>query len=626
MGAQRVSIPVIFAVATTMAAFSPLIFVPGQAGKFLGQMPTVVIILLMLSLIEAMLILPHHLSKQKFGQSLDVSSNPILIRLERIQRKFSSKLVSFINGPLHRYLILITSNPWTVLSSGFAMIIVSFGLVSYGYIKIQFFPIVEGKYVTATLELEPGTPIERTHEMAQEILKAGLNVEKQYQQEYNINNSRIVTANYLLVGSQDFAAPPFGAVSIFPDSNKASVVLELIKPEDRLFSAQQFEDSWRKRVGLPPGVTRLYFSSQLFNLGEPVQVELSSENEEDLIEAVDILENELNKINGVFDVRNDKDKGKREIKVELKPQARIYGLTLDGLANQLRGAFFGVEALRVQRGKEEIRVYVRLPESERDSMLDLTNYRIHLPGGKFVPLGAVANLSEGESPSTIRRRNGKRIVSVTANVDNTSITGEDVSNKINAETLPALSRKFPGLEYDFGGEQREQRRTLPALGRNFIFALFAIYALLAIAFGSYIQPLIIMAAIPFGAIGAIIGHLIMGINLTLPGMFGIVGLSGVIVNGALVMIDFINEEKRRGKPAIEAIIDGTKSRFRPILLTALTTFLGVFPLIIERSIQAQFLIPVACSIGFGVLFGTAVQILIVPALATIESNFNLKKN
>ncbi len=616
-GAQRVSVPVLFAVATTIAAFSPLLLVPGTGGKFLGQMPTVVIILLLLSLLEAMLVLPYHLSHQQFGAAPKRGS--WLERVQKVQNAFSSRLEQFVNGPVDRALQFVTAHPWVAVCSGLAMILLSFGFVAGGYVKVQFFPVVEGRYVTATLELKPGTPLDQTEDMAEHILKIGREVEQEFQARMD-GDGEVVTAVYVLVGSQDFAAPPFGGVSILPDANKASVVLELADPQERDFEAQEFQDRWRDKVGNPPGMRRLFFSSQLFNLGEPVQVELSAGTPETLDQAVASVQSELEQIAGVFDVRNDRDEGKREIELRLKPQARVYGLTLEGLAQQVRAAFFGAESLRVQRGREEVRVYVRLPKNQRDSLDDLLDYRVQVPGSGFVPLGAVADLTEGLSPSAIKRRNSRRIVAITANVDNTTVTGQEVTAALEDEILPRLAQELPGLTYDFGGEQREQRRTLPVLGRNFVMALFAIYALLAIAFRSYIQPIIIMAAIPFGAIGAILGHLLLGINLTLPGIFGIVGLAGVIVNGALVMIDFINEERASGKRPRIAIIDGAKSRFRPIMLTALTTFLGVFPLIVERSIQAQFLVPVACSIGFGVLFGTAVQMLLVPALAMIQAD------
>ena len=615
-GTQRVAVPVFFAISTTIVAFSPLIFVPGESGKFLGQMPTVVIIILILSLIEVTLILPHHLSQHRFNHK--GKKNPFIKFIEEKQQWVSKQLNNFINGKLNQTLIYVTKKPWVIISSSFAMILVAYSIVAFGYLKIQFFPVVEGKYITATIEMEPGTPLEQTALIAEKILSYGLLVEDEFKNKF-MSDKDFIKANYVLVGSQDFASPPFGGFTILPDGNKASVVLELIKPQYRSFSATDFQNRWRDIAEIPPGINRLYFSSQLFNLGEPVQLELSANSDDDLIKAITFVEDELNEIVGVFDVRNDLDAGKREIQLSLKPQARVYGITLENLAFQLRAAFFGSEAMRVQRGREEVRVYTRLPENERDSIYDLLNYRIRIPDKGFVPLGAVAELKEGLSPSTINRKNNRRIVSITADVDSINVTGDEISILLNDDIMPRLIKEIPTAKFEFGGEQGEQNKAVPALGRNFLASLFVMYALLAIAFRSYMQPLIIMSAIPFATIGAIIGHLIMGINLTLPGMFGIVGLSGIIVNGSLVMIDFINEQIRNGKDKSQAIIDGAKSRFRPIFLTAITTFLGVFPLIIEKSIQGQFLVPVACSIGFGVLFGTALQILLVPALMSIQN-------
>jgi multidrug efflux pump subunit AcrB len=268
-------------------------------------------------------------------------------------------------------------------------------------------------------------------------------------------------------------------------------------------------------------------------------------------------------------------------------------------------------------------VYIRLPSEERNSLDDLKAYRIKTPEG-FVPLGEVAVLEEGTSPTTIQRRNGRRIIAVTANVDSEIITSNEVNAYITSTLMPSVQQRYPDLTHDFGGEQREQARTGPAIVLNFFYALVAIYAMLAIAFKSYIQPLIVMATIPFGVFGAIIGHLIMGMNLSLLSIFGIIGLSGVIVNGALVMIDFINEEVKNGMDYHEAIVEGAKNRFRPIFLTSLTTFLGVAPLVFETSVEAQFMIPVALSVGFGVLFGTGILLALVPAMMSLISPSKLE--
>jgi multidrug efflux pump subunit AcrB len=423
----------------------------------------------------------------------------------------------------------------------------------------------------------------------------------------------------LLIGTQDSGqSSPLGNGGGLQQANVATVSVELIPPELRDFPSGLFESRWRERVGPLAEVRKLTYSSQQVAFGDPIRVELTAGSDATLDLVIPEVEAQLRAIDGVFDVRNERDTGKREFTFTLKPEARSYGLTLESLALQVRAAFFGDEALRVQRGREDVRVYVRLPKAQRSAMTDLEQYRIRTPGGGFVPLREVAEINEGVSPSSIQRRDGRRIIAVTGNIDLQSLTSNQVNAFITGNIMPPLQARFPDLTYDFGGEQREQARTAPAIAKNFLFALIAIYALLAIAFKSYVQPLIVMTAIPFGIVGAIMGHLLMGINLSLLSIFGIIGLSGVVINGALVMIDFINEERHNGMEGVEAIITGAKARFRPIFLTALTTFLGVGPLIFETSVQAQFLIPVALSLGFGVLFGTVIQILLVPALVSLQ--------
>ncbi|MDH3438333.1 MAG: efflux RND transporter permease subunit, partial [Betaproteobacteria bacterium] len=386
-------------------------------------------------------------------------------------------------------------------------------------------------------------------------------------------------------------------------------------PEIRTISSREFELGWRRQTGTLPQVRKLTFASNVINLGSPVQIELSARTPEGLAQAVLALQDELRRIEGVFDVRDDQDPGKRELQFRLKPYARTLGVTLESLSQQVRAAFFGAEALRVQRGRDEVRVYVRLPREERNSLADLSRYRIRTPAGDFVPLHELAEVTSGTSPATITRVGGRRVTTVLAEVDPAVITGQSVNTRLVSDVLPELQKEIPGLTYRMGGEQREQGLTLPSLARNFVLAMFAMYAVLALAFRSYVQPIIVLAAVPFGLVGAAVGHLLLGLSLGLTSLFGIIGLAGIIVNGSLVLIDFTNEERRKGKGPQDAIVDAAKGRFRPILLTAITTFLGIFPLIIERSIQAQFLIPLAVSIGVGVLMGTVLLMLLTPALA-----------
>ena len=608
-GAQRVALPVALAVSTTIAAFVPLLFVPGTIGKFLFQIPAVVIIVLAVSVVEAMLILPRHLCHlQVVGYRPRTRPGAWVARL---RHRMDEALKRFVAGRLDQALRFATTHYGVVIAAGVAVLLLTLGVIRGGYIKFSFFPQVEGRYVTASLELAQGATAQTTLAAAMQVEQAGQRAAGELKDP---SGRDLVNAVYVSVGVQDRAGPGAAGVLNILQGNKASVVFELLDPEVRTISSREFELAWRRQTGALPQVRKLTFASNVINLGSPVQVEISARTPEGRAQAVQVLQDELRRIDGVFDVRDDQDPGKRELQFKLKPYARTLGVTLDSLSQQVRAAYFGAEAVRVQRGRDEVRVYVRLPRAERSTLASLSRYRIRTPAGDFVPLRELAEVTMGTSPATIARVGGRRVTTVLAEVDPAVITGQSVNARLVSEVLPRLQDEIPGLTYRMGGEQREQGLTLPALARNFVLALFAMYALLALAFRSYVQPAIVLAAVPFGLVGATVGHLLLGLSLGLTSLFGIVGLAGIIVNGSLVLVDFTNEERRRGKTPQEAIITAAKGRFRPILLTAITTFLGIFPLIIERSIQAQFLIPLAVSIGVGVLLGTALLMLLTPAL------------
>jgi len=322
---------------------------------------------------------------------------------------------------------------------------------------------------------------------------------------------------------------------------------------------------------------------------------------------------------GVFDVRTNYERGFSELQVEPRDEGLTLGIPLERLARQVRSAFFGDEALRVQRGREDVPVYVRLPEEERNAVADVERFLVRTSQGAEVPLDRVASVRVASSPTAIHRKNSRRVVTVEAEVDPATTTGQDVTNQLAESLLPRIAERHPGLSYSLGGEQKERAESMRSLGRGFLLAILVIYALLAIPFGSYTKPLIVMAAIPFGIVGAVLGHLALGLKISVMSVAGIVGLSGVVVNDSLVMIDFIEKRLQQGMPAREAVVDGAKARFRPIFLTSLTTFLGMAPLVFERSLQAQFLVPIAASLGFGIVFATVVLMMIVPALATMHA-------
>jgi len=612
-GAQRVRIPVIFAVATTAAAFSPIFAVGGITGKLFADIPLVVIAVLGLSLVEALLILPHHLSHLPAAGT--EAKNRIARAVERVQKTFNKRFQVFVDGPLDRALNFAVSMPYLVLSCGIAILIVMFATIPGGLIKFEFIPEIEADAVTSMLEMPAGTNVKRTAEVVARIEAAGNRAIARFA-DGDAGNATFLDATYTTIGLSSSEAGPLGMIQTFRP-NLANVQYSLVSPDIRDVTAAQIEEAWREELGLVPEARSLSISSSLLASGEPVNVQLSHPDEAVLVEAAAKLMNALSGISGVFDIESDRDQGMQEIELRLKPSARTLGITLQDLAGQVRAAFFGAEAVRVQRGREDVRVYVRLPEEERDSIADIEGYRVRVPGGQ-VALSTLAEVSFSQAPSVIRREDGRRITTVTADVDTDSITGQEVAVLLDSEIMPSIAADYPELRYDFGGEQEQQQESVGPLGTAFLLALIGIYALLAIPFRSYVQPLIIMAAIPFGMIGALMGHLILGISLGLLSMFGIVAMSGVIINGALVMIDFMNENLANGMERKDAIIEAAKSRSRPIALTAITTFLGVAPITFETKMHAQFLIPMSASLGFGVLFGTALLQLMIPALAILQ--------
>ena len=617
-GTRRITGPVIFAVLTTVVAFCPLFFIPSSIGRIVGEIPIIVISVLVFSLVESLLILPNHLSHVRRSSGPSSDRGPHLIR--RVQLRVESGLKWFIEGPLDRALHFATGRPGLVIAVGIAMIVCSFAMIPAGIIKVDFMPSIESDLVTASLEMPEGTPVQRTSDVVETLEEAGYAALRRLSPESHEDFEGLLKGVNVTIGMPARRSSPTGDLNALtiPRAHIAAVEFRLVSADERDVSAIDLQQEWREELGPLPEAKSLTLTAELITFGSPVHVELSHPDAEQLNQVGDSLIARLRELAGVFDVQADQDRGLREIQLDLLPEARTLGLTLDNLARQIRSAFFGDEALRVQRGREDMRVYVRLPENERDAIADVEGYLVRTPAGGEVPLARVASVRFGSSPSAIRRTDGGRVLTVTADVDINVVTGDEVTGLLEASVLPELVGRHPELAYTFGGERQEQTESFGALGGGFALAMLAIYALLAIPFGSYTKPLIVMAAIPFGMIGAVLGHAILGLQMAIMSLFGVIGLSGVVVNDSLVMIDFINERLRQGMPGREAIIAGAKARFRPILLTSVTTFLGVAPLVFETSLQAQFLIPMAASLGFGILFATAVLMMIVPALAMVQ--------
>lgn len=618
VGTQRMAVPVIFSALTTVVAFTPLLLLPGMLGKLLGDIPTVVIIVLLLSMLQSLFILPKNLASVNF--SANHNPNIVLAMLARIRDVVDKGLRWVINVPLYRLLCFSTKRWMVPLAVVVALMVLTMGLLRHGYVKFNFFPSIEGTFVTLDLKMVDGTAFEHTAQVASHI---GLSAERAAVELESLLGERVLPRP-LLEGVKMGIGQ--GAATTGPNGGPgekggqyANVVAKLIDAELRDFPTSDFEDLWRREIGEIAGLEQLNMSSNVVDAGDPIALELSLPDGESIQPVLDKVHASLSQLPGVFELRDDASTGQLEYTLSLKSSARHYGVSLSSLASQMRHGFFGYEATRVQRADEYVRVIVRLPAGERDSFEDLLDTRIRTSAGELVPLREVATLDESRSPSTILRRDGRTITTVLGDVDFAINTAQEVNDWVRQKLVPELTEQHPGLLVEFGGEQRAQGDAGSALGNSFAAALIVIFALLALVFRSWVQPIIVMAAIPLGLIGAVAGHLLVGIPLGLLSIFGIIGLSGVVINNSLVMIDLYNEYLGRGYSTQKAVIQGTQDRFRPILMTSITTFLGVYPLIMETSQQAQFLIPLAVSIGYGVLFGTLIIVLAVPALFVAQA-------
>ena len=621
-GVRRIKVPLIFAVLTSVVAFVPLLFIPGGVGDVWRALPIIMIAMLLVSLVESLLVLPNHLSHLP-GPGW-VPTNAFDRFFSRLQSRVDAQLNRFVRGPLDRALRFATDWPAVTLAGAVAMLVLSISLLPAGIVPMTLADDVEGDIATVVLEMPDGATASRTYEVARELEAAGRRVIERLSRDRPADAPPLLSGVTVTVGLGSRLEGGLNPEpTLNPQANIATIEFKLLGAQQRRISTGEVVQAWREEVGVLPYVRGITFSGEIFTLGNPVEAVLSHPDPERLARIADSVVAGLHGVEGVYDIRSDHAPGIPEIQLEMRPEARTLGLTLQELAGQVRAAFFGAEAVRVQRGREEVRVYVRLPEEERSSITDIEGYLIRTPGGGEVPIISAAALSQGVSPSALRRRDGQRVVTVTADVDASVISSDEANDILAGSILADLAATFPGLTYTFGGEQQQQLESLDALYRGFAVALIMIFMLLAIPLRSYAKPFIIMAVIPFGFIGVILGHWILGVALSAVSFMGIFGLSGVVVNDSLVMIDFIDQKLSDGTAPKTAIVEGAKGRFRPIMLTSVTTFLGFMPLILERAIQAQFLIPFAASLGCGILFTTAILMVVVPALYTMHLSLRL---
>lgn len=609
-GTQEVAKPVIFAVLTTCAAFSPLLNVPGSMGKLMRVIPIVVLSVLLFSLLESLFVLPSHLSHLTLAGKKPARTG-LGKWFKNLQQNFSGWLEKFSATTYKKYLELALRWRYSTIAIGVGILIITLALAIGGWVKFTFMPQVEADNVVAFLTMPEGTPVEQTEEAIKKLEATALQIQEEFSSKNQLGIEHVLST----VGSQPFRQRQNigAAVGGASSSHLGEVNLQLASAEVREVTSVEIARKWRQLTGAIPDAEELSFSSSLFSAGEAINIQLSGADYHELQLATEDLKTKLSEYTGVFDISDTYRSGKEEIKLKLKKEAQAYGLTLSELARQVRQAFYGEEAQRIQRGRDDIRVMVRYPEEERTSLADLENMRIRVAGAE-IPFSVAAEVDRGQGFSSINRTDRKRTINVTADVDQSVANANEIVANVIDTYMPQLMQKYASVNYSLEGEQLQQQESLDGLVNGFVFALLMIYVLLAIPFSSYVQPLIVMSAIPFGIVGAIWGHIFLGMDLTLLSIFGIVALTGVVVNDSLVMVDFVNRARAAGLPLKDAIGEAGVARFRPIILTSLTTFAGLTPLLLEKSLQAQFLIPMATSLAFGVIFATFITLILVPTL------------
>ena len=609
-GVRGVFGPVLVGVLTTMAAFAPLLFITGTFGQILGSVPIVVILVLTMSLLEVFLILPAHLSHGRPWSrgTLKVFQDGVAARVTAFR---DTLVVPAVKAAVsHSYLTLI---------GGIAMLFLAGLLVSSGAVRFIFFPELESNSIRANLEFPVGTPFNTTKAAAERIVDAAYSVNEE------VGGTSFQAVSVTIGGRSSTGGGPGGGGRLTTASNLASVEIQLAAEPLRTLSAQQLERLWRTEVGPIAGVERLSFVADFFSAGADIEFELAHKDEAVLFQAVDAMKAGYAQISGVYDIQDSFSLGKRQFDVSLTAAGEAAGLTPAAVARQLRGYFFGQEVQRIQRGREELKVMVRYPEAERRSVRNLYDARIRLSDGTEIPLSTVAALTETRSFSSINRVDGLRIVTVSAELDTDVATPTAANARISNQLLPEIKSRFPGLQVRLAGAGLDQTRDLASLGRMMGVSMLIIFLLLASQLRTYTLPFVILAGVPFGAAGAVIGHFILGYNISFISIFGVVALSGVVINDSLVLVDQYNRLRAEtGMPPGEAIVEASRRRFRAIFLTTATTALGLTPMLFETSTQAQFLVPMAVSLATGIVFASAIILFLIPALVMIRHNLGQK--
>lgn len=598
-GTEEVSLPVTFGILTTMAAFIPVLMMGGRRGPIFAQIPYIVVPVLFFSLVESKLVLPAHLKHFKLEQPGAERG-----RLARFQTWVADGLERFAVGVYQPALRRVLDRRVLASSIAIAALLIIGAAVGAGHIRFQFFPRIQSETARASLQMPSGTSFAVTRGYVERMTTAAKDLQRELIDP--------ATGESIII---DILSTSGSAGSTQGQSNIGRVSFVMVPPEDRTLpiTSGQLIKAWRKKIGPLPGAREVTFRAEIGRGGSPIEVQLAGRDLEELKRVADGVKQHLREYPGVFDITDSFQEGPVELRLRLKPSAELLGLSVSDLATQVRQGFFGDEAQRIQRGRDDVRIMIRYQRDQRTSLAHIQAMQIRTAGGVSVPFSEVAEVELERGFATINRIDRRRTITVEADVDKENVPLGPIYAQLRP-LLEELTKKHRGVSFAFKGEAEEQNESFAGLAIGLGFVLAIIYLLLAIPFRSYTQPLIVMCVIPFGWAGAVLGHVVMGFDLSIFSLLGMLALTGVVVNDSLVMVDFVNRRRAEDEGSLlDAVRTAGVARFRAIILTSLTTFAGLVPLVFfEKSTQAQFLIPMAVSLGFGVLFSTSVTLFLVP--------------
>ncbi len=605
VGAQRVATPATFGVLTTIAAFAPMLFVGTLFGSFFEAIGWVVILCLLFSLVESKLILPAHLAHMRSDDIGTKNPGPLL----RLQRKVNHGLEYIIKHHYKPIMEKAIRRPGVTFTAFFGILVLSIGLMANGIVRFVMMPDFVADFVQADFAMAQGTPQERSEEVLQRVEQALIRLDADVSREVGKESGAVFTHRLSFLDSQI----------------SGKVIVELVKEENTVIDGKEMLKRWTEYIGEIPGATHIGTMSLTGpGQGPDVSLKLVGSDTEELRLAAETLAEKLKGFKGVSDVRNSIEAGKDEIELSIKPVGRNLGLSQSDLARQIRQSYYGEEVQRLQRGNDEVKVMLRYDRATRESLKSLDELRIRTSAGDELPLHTVAEVNLGKAANSIERVNRKRAARITAMVDKAIGDPQAIIGQLMPQPGQPIVPEYPDITFDLDGTSKEMTNLLNNLQVGMGFAMLLIFVLLAIPLKSYAQPLIIMTVIPFGITGAIVGHLLLGMTFSMMSIFGVIALTGVVVNDSLVMVDYINKERAHGVNIIEAVKHAGSKRFRAILLTSLTTFFGLLPIMFEQSLQAKVIIPMAVSLAFGILFATVITLILIPALYALLENMKYR--